>query len=121
MDLFIKISFWLLFLGCFQPENAQISKSNGSIKKAIQVQQTTFYVDVRSASEFAAGSVKGAVNIPLDQVASNINRFKNKKKIVVFCRSGNRSAKAIEILKQNGIQNATNGGSFQDVAASLGQ
>jgi rhodanese-related sulfurtransferase len=67
-------------------------------------------------SEFAGGSAKGAVNIPLDTVASQISKFKNKKNIVVFCRSGNRSGQAKSILEANGISNVTNGGTWDNVA-----
>ncbi len=73
-------------------------------------------VDVRTPSEFASGSVKGAVNIPLDAVMQNLARFKDKKNIVVFCRSGNRSGQAKSILEQNGFKNVFNGGTWEDVA-----
>lgn len=82
-------------------------------------QEETFYVDVRTPEEFAEGSAKNAVNIPLDQVEKNLAQFKDKKKIVVFCRSGARSAKAIDILNNNGITNVTNGGTWQEVNALM--
>lgn len=75
-----------------------------------------FLVDVRTPEEFASGSVKGAVNIPLDEISSNLSKFKNKKNIVVFCRSGNRSGQAKQILEKNGIQQVTNGGTWQQVS-----
>jgi rhodanese-related sulfurtransferase len=52
----------------------------------------------------------------LDTVASQISKFKNKKNIVVFCRSGNRSGQAKSILEANGISNVTNGGTWENVA-----
>lgn len=74
-----------------------------------------FLVDVRTASEYREGSVKGSVNIPLDVVQKKIHEFKNKKHIVVFCRSGNRSEQAKSILKQNGFTNVTNGGTWKKI------
>ena len=59
--------------------------------------------------EFAEGSVKGAVNIPLDEVESRLNEFKGKPSVIVFCRTGNRSGQAKAILEYNGIKNVTNG------------
>lgn len=74
-----------------------------------------YLVDVRTPAEFAEGSVPGAVNIPLDQVASRLKEFRNKEKVVVFCRSGSRSARAKEILESHGIPNVVNGGSWVQV------
>jgi phage shock protein E len=72
-------------------------------------------VDVRTASEFAQGSVKGAVNIPLDEIPAELSRFKNKKQIVVFCRSGNRSSRAKILLEKSGFRHVINGGTWQNV------
>src|SRR5690606_10222682 len=74
-----------------------------------------YLVDVRTPSEFASGSVKGAVNIPLDKISGQLSKFKGKKNIVVFCRSGNRSGQAKSILEKNGFQNVINGGTWQNV------
>ena len=79
------------------------------------IKEGAFLVDVRSPAEFSAGSVKGAVNIPLDKVSGQLSKFKNKKSIVVFCRSGSRSSMAKGILEKNGFQNVINGGTWQNV------
>ncbi|HCY89735.1 MAG TPA: sulfurtransferase [Chitinophagaceae bacterium] len=86
---------------------------NSKLTEAIK--DGAFLVDVRTPGEFSAGSVKGAVNIPLDKVSSQLAKFKNKKSIVVFCRSGNRSAQAKAFLDANGIKNVINGGTWQQV------
>lgn len=79
------------------------------------VNEGAFLVDVRTPEEFAEGNVKESTNIPLDQVAVNLDKFKGKENIVVFCRSGNRSGQAKNILEQNGFTNVTNGGTWQDI------
>ncbi len=79
------------------------------------VNEGAFLVDVRTPEEFAEGNVKESINIPLDQVAVNLDKFKGKDNIVVFCRSGNRSGQAKNILEQNGFTNVTNGGTWQDI------
>jgi rhodanese-related sulfurtransferase len=81
------------------------------------IQDGAFLVDVRSPDEFAGGSAKGAVNIPLDIITQQIKKFEGKKNIVVFCRSGNRSGQAKRILEEKGFKNVTNGGTWNDVAA----
>lgn len=68
------------------------------------IKEGAFLVDVRTPAEFSAGSVKGAVNIPLDKVPSQLSKFKGKKNIIVFCRSGSRSGQAKSILENNGLR-----------------
>lgn len=77
--------------------------------------KSTFLVDVRTPGEFKNGSVKGAVNIPLNTLQSNLTKFKNKKAVVVFCASGMRSSQAKSILTRNGIANVFNGGPWHKV------
>ncbi|MCC6385649.1 MAG: rhodanese-like domain-containing protein [Bacteroidia bacterium] len=86
---------------------------NSKLKEAIK--EGAYLVDVRTPGEFSSGSVTGAVNIPLDKVKNQISKFKDKKHIVVFCKSGVRCSQAKSILEQNGFQNVINGGTVQNV------
>ena len=43
------------------------------------IKKGAFLVDVRTPSEFNAGHVNNSVNIPLDSVEDNLEKFKNKK------------------------------------------
>ena len=72
-------------------------------------------VDVRSPEEFKSSPVKGAINIPLERIQSQLEKFKGKSNIIVFCRSGNRSGIAKSILERAGISGVVNGGSWQNV------
>lgn len=64
--------------------------------------------DVRSKEEYKLGHIKGAINIPYDEVAANIDMFKNlDKPIVLYCRTNNRSFYAGSILEAAGIDNIT--------------
>lgn len=83
------------------------------------INEGAFLVDVRSTSEFASGHVNGSTNIPLDTVATQLAKFKNKKNIIVFCRSGMRSSQAKSILEQNGFTNVYNGGTWNNVQQVL--
>src|SRR5690606_4925416 len=86
---------------------------NSELREAIK--NGALLVDVRTPAEISAGSVKGAVNIPWDKVPSQLSKFKTKKSLVVFCRSGSRSGQAKSIFEQNGFQNVINGGTCQNV------
>lgn len=124
MNNLLKFGF-LLLLTAFSSNTIGAQNTEAVIKKPTTqkvkpiTKKETFYVDVRTPAEFAQGSVKGAVNIQLDQIKKQLAKFKGKKNIVVFCRSGSRSSKAKAILEQNGIINVTNGGSWEDVIAKM--
>jgi phage shock protein E len=83
------------------------------------IRKGAFLVDVRTPAEFSEGTVKGAVNIPLDNIPDQLSRFKDKQHIVVFCRSGGRSGKAKNILEQCGFRNIINGGDWQNVQQAI--
>ncbi len=85
------------------------------------MQQGAYLVDVRTPAEFSQGNVKGSVNIPLDKIASSTNKLKGKQNIIVFCRSGSRSAQAKSILEKNGFTNVSNGGTWQNVSRFVAQ
>ena len=61
-------------------------------------------VDVRTSSEFAEKHADGAENVPLDTVPTHDFGPKDTP-IVVYCHSGNRSAKAAKALHDRGYSN----------------
>lgn len=79
------------------------------------IKEGAILVDVRTAGEFASGSVQGAINIPLDTIQQQLAKFKGKQTIVVFCQSGNRSSLAKRILTKSMGLNVVDGGSWKNV------
>ncbi len=70
-------------------------------------------VDVRSKGEYAGGHIKNSINIPVDQLANNLSRLKDKNKtIITCCASGMRSGSAKTILLNNGYTDVHNGGGW---------
>lgn len=66
------------------------------------------YVDVRSPEEFAEGRPAGAVNVNVADgnfVDQMIDRFPKDTKIILGCRSGNRSMRALRMLQEAGFTN----------------
>lgn len=61
-------------------------------------------VDVRSPAEFAGGHVQGARNVPVDQLVRRSGELKTGKPVVLYCRSGARSANAAGVLRSQGIE-----------------
>ncbi len=75
------------------------------------IQAGATIIDVRTKGEYAAGHVKGSVNVPLDQLVSYSQKIKDKEKpIITCCASGMRSASAKSILKSKGFTTVYNGG-----------
>ena len=69
-------------------------------------------IDVRSPQEFRGGHIKGAVNIPVDQIGSKLSKIRKMgEPVILCCASGMRSGRATSILKREGIE-AYNGGSW---------
>jgi len=59
-------------------------------------------IDVREPAEFAQGSVPGARNIPLGELASRLADVPRDATIACLCRSGARSGRAQEFLSEHG-------------------
>jgi rhodanese-related sulfurtransferase len=66
--------------------------------------EAPFVLDVRTPEEYASGYVPGAVNIPHDQLASRLAEVPKDKEIVLYCRSGRRTALAADVLAANGYK-----------------
>jgi rhodanese-related sulfurtransferase len=86
-----------------------------AVDLASVIAEGAYLVDVRTPGEYAGGHVKGSVNIPLDTIPHQLAKFKGKKNVIVFCRSGNRSAQAKAFLESNGISPVINGGTWTSV------
>lgn len=87
------------------------------------IDQGAVIVDVRTPQEFAGGSVKNAINLPLDNIAelARKNIPEKEKPILVFCLSGTRSSMARSILRRSGYKNVFNLGSFLRARSIAGQ
>jgi rhodanese-related sulfurtransferase len=84
------------------------------------VKKGAIILDVRSKGEFNGGHIKGAINIPVDSLSSNLGKLKDKKKpIITCCASGMRSSSARGILKSNGYEEVHNGGGWMSLQNKL--
>ena len=63
-------------------------------------------LDVRTAAEFAEGHLPGAINIPHDAVGDRLAELgtPGARDLVIYCRSGRRTALAMATLQQAGFQ-----------------
>lgn len=76
-------------------------------------------VDVRTPKEFKAKHIKGAINLPVQELHNTYVRLPKDKEIILYCRSGNRSSTAKKLLIREGFtvyDVATQGDWERDVA-----
>lgn len=62
-----------------------------------------FLLDVRTPEEFASGHLEGAANINVQELQSRLSEIPRDQPVVLYCRSGNRSAQAAQMLQAAGF------------------
>jgi NADPH-dependent 2,4-dienoyl-CoA reductase/sulfur reductase-like enzyme/rhodanese-related sulfurtransferase len=73
-------------------------------------------LDVRNIGEYGTSHVRGALNIPLDELRFRLDEVPRDRPIIVHCKTGFRSHLALRILKENGFPDVRNlTGSFMSV------
>jgi len=91
---------------------------SGTEARALIEEKNAILVDVRNPPEFAAGSVPGATNMPVNAIAEMAKCHDEDKHFIVFCLSGARSNMAKMILNSIGYNNVSNVGTMQNFVNS---
>lgn len=73
--------------------------------KFLKEKQSAILLDVRTSGEVAQGYIDGAVNIDINsqQFRAEVAKLDKTKPIMVYCRSGRRSASAMRYMRDNGF------------------
>lgn len=81
------------------------SASQQNAKARQMVANGALLLDVRTPAEYAAGHVDGALNIPVQELGSRMRELgPTTRPIVVYCRSGARSATATGMMRSVGYE-----------------
>lgn len=97
----ILLSVVLLGAGGFWMSSSQ-SKETSEQARAL-VASGAMLVDVRTPEEFADGHIPGAVNIPDYELERRLGQLgPPSSQLVIYCRSGSRSARAKRLLESKG-------------------
>ena len=96
-------------------DSANYTEEETGISEIIQISAEEVYViitdekdflilDVRTIEEYSEGHIEGSKLIPVSELGSRLNELPQDKPIIVYCRSGNRSNTAANILIENGFK-----------------
>src|ERR1700692_1382186 len=77
------------------------------LKKRLDAGENLFVLDVREPHEYQICNIGGHL-IPLGDLPKRVNELDSSREIVVHCKSGGRSAKAVDFLRQSGFKRASN-------------
>lgn len=108
MKKLMSIIACLLFAitGCNVKEDSQIKKVNSDEVREL-LKEDAILLDVRSESEYNEGHIPNAILLNVSDVENKIKDISADydQAIIVYCRSGNRSAKAAQTLIDMGYHN----------------
>lgn len=76
--------------------------------KAIYQNNGIKIVDLRSATEYQSGHIKGADHVFIGTLLNNLQRINKDKKVVIHCKSGDRATIGYSLLARNGYKNILN-------------
>jgi rhodanese-related sulfurtransferase len=85
------------------------------------MQRGAIIVDVRTPAEYMTGHIKGALNIPINTLVSQLNKLPKNKPLITCCASGMRSATGRQILISKGYEEVYNGGPWSVLNRKLNE
>lgn len=111
----------LLLTGLLGLLTAQASEIDQTAAVSALLQSDSLLIDVRSAEEFAEGALPGAIRIGHEDIAEQIASVAPDKDrpLVLYCRSGRRSALAQQSLEAMGYSQVINAGAYDDLLPLL--
>ena len=90
------------------PKAAAAEITVEELKKRMDRKENLFVLDVRNPNEFQICRMPGTVLIPLPELSQRLGELPRDREIIVHCKSGMRSAKAAQLLKEQGFANVVN-------------
>lgn len=114
MNIKIKITGLILFVFVFATSEVRAQTGSTENVKTVSTQKArklakknVLMVDLRTPAEFAEKryDVKNIINIPIDSLSGHLDLIPRDKKVVLVCRTGNKSKKAYALLEKNGYTN----------------
>jgi adenylyltransferase/sulfurtransferase len=95
----------LIFTGCGRggkPAAAVPEMSVQELKAKLDRKEKFILLDVREPKEYAIAKIEGSTLIPLGSLADRLGEVDRSAQVVVHCKLGGRSAKAVKMLREKG-------------------
>ncbi|MFV8360503.1 molybdopterin-synthase adenylyltransferase MoeB [Flavobacterium sp. LS1P3] len=107
---FSKIDTNTIDTVAFKNKYSSVGTANLEISAVLALEQMhhpeVVFLDVRNSEEYPKITIKNGLQIPLDRLEFALHQLDRNAEIFVFCQSGIRSKKAVEILRNNNFANA---------------
>jgi rhodanese-related sulfurtransferase len=109
---YCRLSFIISMLSCnvVKADTDTLEIISPQAASALTAEKKAIIIDVREDSEWNTIHIPGAIHIPLAQLSTRLSELQPYKNtaIITQCRSGARSAKALDILKSAGFSHVQN-------------
>lgn len=101
----VIVALLLFFTQCNYAQQATVLNVN-DFEKKISSEKNIQLIDVRTPEEFQQGYIKNAKNINIydPNFEKEIQKLDKSKPVYIYCRSGNRSRSAAQVLAKNGFK-----------------
>ena len=113
--ILLSVIMMAIFSGCLSDTPGKTQYTGVSVQqgKGMIDRGEVFILDVRTPEEYASGHINGSTllavqDIPGQELAEKLKEIPKDRKILVYCRSGRRSAQASAILAENGFAQVYN-------------
>ncbi len=90
------------------------------VADVIEPREDQKLIDVRTPGEVQAGTIPGAVNIPIDELRGRLDEIPKNKELLVFCQVGLRGYLAVRVLNQRGFNSRNLTGGYKTYSATVG-
>ncbi|MBL8798868.1 MAG: molybdopterin-synthase adenylyltransferase MoeB [Planctomycetia bacterium] len=90
------------------PADQQGETTVEELKRRLDRKEAVFILDVRNPPEYAICQIPGSTLLPLPELPQRFGELDRNREIVVHCKSGMRSAKAVQFLREQGFTKLKN-------------
>lgn len=100
---YLTISLCFLLNACSSSDENAVHTIDAAQAKEMLDHETVIVVDVRTKAEYEEGHLPAAQNLSLDEIDKAASLYEKDTTLIVYCRSGARSAQAAQSLKEAGF------------------